>query len=112
MDVCEICQDLGTTSLTIQLKALRVQVKECPSCQLLWDAATAVMGLGWDRDDRHLYLPPRAADDLGPLRMEVCPSVYGAPRRVVIQIFRKEGKRLLYELPDPYCFRSAPLTYT
>lgn len=93
MDVCEICQDLGTTPLTIRLSSLRVQREECPSCQLLWDAATAVLGLQWDHDNRFLYLPPRGADDLGPLRMEVRPSVYlsPAPRRVVIQIIRKEG---------------------
>jgi hypothetical protein len=93
MSACIRCRDLEHTPLHILISQLRTSSEGCSSCQLLWNATTAIVGPRWDEYYHHLYLPPRSEEDAGPLRVELDTASYSTcrPRKVVYQICRKEG---------------------
>jgi hypothetical protein len=114
MSACICCHDLARTPLQILISDLRAACEGCSSCQLLWNATTAIIGLPWDEFYHHIHLPPRSEDDTGPLRVEFEATTHSTYtlRRVVYQIYRKEGSCLFMNIFEECVRRFPPQTLT
>ena len=92
---CHFCRGLDVTPLNIPIRDLRLGSSGvCPSCRLLCDAVTCVLGTHWEDVYDHILLPARAPTDKGPLRIEVKTRNYqpnAGARDVVLQLYTKQG---------------------
>ncbi|KAH7079269.1 heterokaryon incompatibility protein-domain-containing protein [Paraphoma chrysanthemicola] len=92
---CRLCVGIRREHVALHCVTLATTQHKCHTCRLLCDAVTVLLGENWWQIFDKIFIPALAADDLGPLRLQISePHKFGqawSSPDIQMQIYKEPG---------------------